>query len=314
MPLLVARRVATAVPSLLGVSLVVFVLLNVLPGDPLAGLVAPEATRAERDELAHSLGLDRPIPVQYAIWLGSLARGDLGYSWPRRRSVAEVVGAAFGNTVLLASAAGLIGLSVGIGLGMCAALAAGSWLDRLISATAVLGLSMPSYWLALVLIIIFAATLQWLPSSGMGSPDAGLDARLRHLLLPALAASVVTIGLTARTTRASLLERFGDDFVSLLRAKGLADGQVLRHVVKNAAPAILTVSGLQVGYLLGGSVLVETIFAWPGLGQLIFQSIATRDLRVVQSSVLVIAVTFIVVNLVVDLLQLTVNPRLRRLH
>jgi peptide/nickel transport system permease protein len=175
-----------------------------------------------------------------------------------------------------------------------------------------MGLSVPNYWLAILLIILFSATLQWLPAAGMYGSEGTLLDLVKHLVMPALATSAVTVGLTARMTRASLIETFGEDFVLLLRAKGLTEGQILRHVAKNAAPPILTVAGLQVGFLLGGSVLVETIFSWPGLGQLIFQAISARDLRLIQAAVLVIAVTFVLVNLAIDVLQTLVNPRLRR--
>lgn len=312
MGLVIARRIMAAIPALFGVSVVIFILLNVLPGDPLAGLLAPDATPEDRQELAAALGLDDPLPVQFANWLGGIMQGDLGYSFARQRPVNELISAAFINTLILASAAAVIGLSMGVFLGTVAALFPGRWPDRAISLLAVTGLSVPSYWLAILLIIIFSVQLRWLPATGMRGLEEGLVTFLRYLIMPALATSMITIGLTARMTRTSLIEQFGEDYVLMLRAKGLSDSRILLHVIKNAAPQVLTVAGLQVGYLLGGSVLVETIFAWPGLGQLIFQSIAARDLQVIQASVLVIAVTFVLVNLVVDLLQATINPRLRR--
>jgi peptide/nickel transport system permease protein len=287
-------------------------LLNVLPGDPLAGLLSPDATKADRDNLAHSLGLDLPLPVQYGTWLLHLAQGDLGQSFSRRRPVSELIGTAFGNTILLASTAAVLGLVSGIGLGFLAALRPGRVADRVISLFSMIGLSVPSYWLGLLLIIVFSATLKWLPSSGMGTTRDDPFDLLTHLIMPAIATAAVTIGMTARATRASVIETFGEDFVFTLRAKGLTDGELLLHVAKNAAPPIMTVAGLQLGYLLGGSVLVETIFSWPGLGRLIFQSIQSRDLRVIQAAVLVISVTFVLMNLLVDVLQIVVNPRLRR--
>jgi len=215
------------------------------------------------------------------------------------------------NTVILAAAAATIGLAIGITLGMVAALLRGRLPDKVISFMAMLGLSVPNYWLAILLIIAFSATLQWLPAAGMYGPDGDFTDLLKHLLMPGLAASAVMIGLTARTTRASIIETYGEDFVLLLQAKGLTGLQILGHVVKNAAPPIMTVAGLQIGFLLGGTVLVETIFSWPGLGQLIFQSIASRDLRLIQAAVLVIAVTFVTMNLLIDVAQVAVNPRLR---
>lgn len=312
MVIVLARRIAMAVPALIGVSIVMFLLINVLPGDPLAGLLAPDASAADRAALAAQLGLDQPLPIQYLTWIENLVRGDLGQSFSRHRSVAALVEAAFANTVILASAAGVLGLSLGMVLGVLSAVRAGRAADRVISAVSTMGLSVPNYWLAILLIIVFSATLHWLPSAGMHGASGGPLDLLRHLIMPATASSVVTIGMVAKTTRASLFETFGDDFVLTLRAKGLSEFQILTHVVKNAAPPIMTMAGLQVGYLLGGSVLVETIFSWPGLGQLIFQSIQSRDLRVIEAAVLVIAVTFVLTNLAVDLLQTLVNPRLRR--
>jgi peptide/nickel transport system permease protein len=258
------------------------------------------------------LGLDLPLPVQYGTWLLHLAQGDLGQSFSRRRPVSELIGTAFGNTILLASTAAVLGLVSGIGLGFLAALRPGRVADRVISLFSMIGLSVPSYWLGLLLIIVFSATLKWLPSSGMGTTRDDPFDLLTHLIMPAIATAAVTIGMTARATRASVIETFGEDFVFTLRAKGLTDGELLLHVAKNAAPPIMTVAGLQLGYLLGGSVLVETIFSWPGLGRLIFQSIQSRDLRVIQAAVLVISVTFVLMNLLVDVLQIVVNPRLRR--
>jgi peptide/nickel transport system permease protein len=312
MLLVVTRRIAMVPPALFGVSIIMFLLLNVLPGDPLAGLLSPDATQRDRDELARRMGLADPLPVQYITWVSNVAHGDLGWSFSRRRPIAELIGTAFANTVILASAAAAIGLTIGISAGLLAALLRGRWLDRGISTVSLLGLSVPNYWLAILLIIGFSASLQWLPAAGMYGSDGDLPDLLRHLLMPALATSAVTIGLVARTTRASIMETYGEDFVQLLQAKGLTSGQILGHVLKNAAPPIMTVAGLQVGFLLGGSVLVETIFSWPGLGQLIFQSIAARDLRLIEAAVLVIAVTFVTINLVIDIAQVFVNPRLRR--
>jgi peptide/nickel transport system permease protein len=312
--MLILRRLAAVVPALLGVSVVIFVMIRVLPGDPLATLLGAQGSNpADREVLAKALGFDEPMPLQYVHWLGRLATGDLGFSYVRHYAVSELIGAAIGRTAVLAGAAALIGLVSGIALGAAAALRPGRWLDRFVSAVAIAGMSVPSFWLGILLIILFSATLQWLPASGMAQLSDGSGDFVAHLVMPALANAAITIGLTARTTRSSLIETYGEDFVYTLRAKGLSDWQILRHVAKNAAPAILTMIGLQVGYLLGGSVLVETIFAWPGLGNLIYTAILARDLILIQSSLLVIAVTFILLNLVVDMLQIAVNPRVRRL-
>jgi peptide/nickel transport system permease protein len=312
--MLILRRLLAVIPALLGVSVVIFIMIRVLPGDPLATLLGAQGSNpADREVLAKTLGFDEPMPLQYVHWLGRLMTGDLGFSYVRHYAVSELIGAAIWRTAVLALAGAVIGLSAGIVLGTAAVLRPGRLLDRTVSAVAITGMSVPSFWLGILLIILFSATLQWLPASGMAEWSDGPVDFVAHLIMPAVANAAITIGLTARTTRSSLIETYGEDFVYTLRAKGLRDWQILQHVAKNAAPAILTMIGLQVGYLLGGSVLVETIFAWPGLGNLIYTAILARDLILIQSSLLVIAVTFILLNLVVDMLQIVVNPRTRRL-
>lgn len=308
---LLVKRLLMAIPTLLGVSVIIFVLLSELPGDPLAGLLAQDATAADREELAEALGLNDPLPVRYLKWLGDAVQGDFGYSPYRRREVSDLIGTAMQNTLRLAVASVALGVGAGVVLGTVAAANRGRLLDRVVSLVAMTGISVPSYWLAILLIIVFSANLQWLPSSAMQGQEPGLVDTLKHLVLPAFASAFVSIGVTARMTRASLLETYGDDFVTTLRAKGLGSLQVLRHVAKNSLSPVLTVAGLQVGFLLGGSVLVETIFSWPGLGQLIYQAISSRDFRVIQAAVLVTSVLFVATNLAVDLLQLVVDPRLR---
>ena len=313
MTLMFLGRLGMAIPTLLGVSVVVFFLMSVLPGDPLAGLLAQDATAADRAALQHSLGLDAPLPVRYVRWVGDVLHGDFGYSPYRRRDVSELLGTAFSNTVRLAVAAAALGISTGLTLGTLAALMRGRFMDRMVSMLAMTGISVPSYWVAILLIIIFSATLKWLPAGGMHSANGGgFPDYLKHVAMPAFASAFVSIGVIARMTRASLLETYGLDFVDTLRAKGLRGWQVLWHVARTAASPVLTVTGLQVGFLLGGSVLVETIFSWPGLGQLIFQSIAARDFKVLQAGVLVVAVTFVLMNLLVDVLQLLIDPRLHK--
>ncbi|MGE0134942.1 MAG: ABC transporter permease [Dehalococcoidia bacterium] len=312
MLVMLVRRLAMVVPTLLGVSIVVFLLMSVLPGDPLAGLLAQDASAADRAALEQSMGLDDPLPVRYVHWLGDALTGDFGYSPYRRRDVADLLGTAFRNTLQLAVASAAVGIGLGVALGTIAAVHRGRLLDRLVSVVAMTGISVPSYWVAILLIIVFSANLHWLPAGGMSSGGGGLLDTLKHLVMPAFASAFVSIGVTARMMRASLLETYGQDFVDTLRAKGLTGRRILWHVAKNAASPVLTVAGLQVGFLLGGSVLIETIFSWPGLGQLIFQAISARDFRVIQAGILVVAVTFVLVNLVVDLLQLVIDPRLRK--
>ena len=309
----IGSRLLQAIPTLLGVTLLIWLLLSILPGDPLAGLLPQDATPEDRVVLEARLGLDRPLPVRYITWLGDVATGDFGYSPFRRRDVSELLSDAWVNTAVLAGVSTVFGLGLGLSAGVVAAVNRGKFLDRIVSGSSMIGLSVPSFWLAIIMLIVFSAQLQWLPAGGIG--DLGTDGWwvfLKHLIMPVVAGSLITVAITARVTRASIVETYQADFVDTLRAKGLTDSQVLVHVWKNSLAPVLTTSGLQVGYLLGGSVLVETIFSWPGLGQLVFNAITARDLVVVQAATVVIAVTFVVLNLMVDIVQAIVDPRTKR--
>jgi peptide/nickel transport system permease protein len=309
----VAKRLLLAVPTIFGVSLILYFLMSVLPGDPTAALLPDDATKEARDALRHQLGLDQPIPVRYVNWLKGVAHGDLGYSRQRHRDVSELVARAWQNTAILAVCTAFVGLGLGIVFGVAAAVYQGRWPDRLLSLVAISGFSVPNFWIAILLLIIFSAQLKWLPASGVGNLGDGPLEFARHLVMPLIAGSVVIIGITARITRASVIETFGADFVDLLRAKGLSNWQILTHVSKNSVSPVLATSGVQIGNLLGGAVLVETIFAWPGLGQLTYIAISARDLVVVQASLLLIAITFVLLNIVFDLLQAVFDPRQRQL-
>lgn len=308
---IIGRRLAMALPILLGVTVIIFLLMTVLPGDPAAAFFSEDASEAERAAIRSELGLDDPLPVRYMDWLSDAARGDLGYSPHRRAEVTTLLGAAWGNTVILAAYSAVFGLVGGVAMGFVAGVRRGKLADRLISVFSLVGLSIPSFFIAIVMLIVFAARLRWLPSGGTGL-DQDQVTFYKHLTMPVIAGSLATLGITARVTRASIVETYSADFVQTLRAKGLGNLAILRHVFKNAISPVLTTSGLQVGYLLGGSVLIETIFQWPGMGMLVFNAISARDLLVVQGATLVIALTFVVVNLGVDLLQATIDPRLRR--
>ncbi len=309
---LTVRRLGMAIPTLLGVSLLIWLLLSILPGGPLAGLLAPDATPQDRQRLESELGLDQPLPVRYVRWMGDIVTGDFGYSPFRRRDVSELIGSAWQNTAILAGVSAVFGLSLGIAAGTVAGVYRGSWIDRVVTGASIVGLSVPSFWIAILLLIVFSAQLRILPAGGIGDFSEGIYEYSKHLVMPVVAGSLITIAITARVARASIVETFQAEFVDLLRAKGLKEWQVLMHVGKNAISPVLTTSGLQVGYLLGGSVLIETIFSWPGLGQLVFNAITARDLLVVQATTLVIAVTFVLLNLAVDLLQATFDPRVKR--
>jgi peptide/nickel transport system permease protein len=300
-----------AIPILLGVTVIVFLIMNVLPGDPTSSLVSESATPAERAAVRAELGLDRPLPVRYVKWLGTSAKGDLGYSVYRRRDVSDLISQAWANTAILALCSAFFGLLGGTILGFIAGVKRGRWPDKVISVFSLVGLSVPSFWLAILALIIVSVQLGLLPAAGTGL-DGGFVEFLRHLTMPMIAGSLATLAITTRVTRASIVESYNADFVHTLRAKGLGNTAILRHVFRNALAPMLTTSGLQVGYLLGGSVLIETIFRWPGMGTLVFTAISGRDLLVVSGATLVVAVTFVLINLLVDCLQAVVDPRLRR--
>jgi peptide/nickel transport system permease protein len=303
-------RIGMAVPILFGVSVIVFLLMNVLPGSAEASLVSDDMSAAERQAIRDQLGLNDPLPLRYLHWLGDALHGDLGYSAQRRRDVSDLLLQAWGNTAVLAIASAVFGISLGLWLGYVAGTRRGKLVDRLTGVLSLSGLSIPSFFLAIILLAVFAGWLRLLPSGG-ANLDSGLPMALRSLVLPVLSGSLITMAITARVTRASIVDVAGADFVETLRAKGLSEWEVRRHILRNAISPVLTTSGVQIGALLGGSVLVETIFRWPGMGLLVFTAISARDLLVVQGATLVIAVTFVLVNLVVDLLQAWIDPRVR---
>jgi peptide/nickel transport system permease protein len=309
----IAKRLLLAVPILLGVSFILYFLMSVLPGDPTAALLPADAPPQARIELRKQLGLDQPVIVRYARWLGGVLHGNLGYSLQRHRDVSDLIGTAWPNTAVLALSTAVVGLGLGMAMGTVAAVYRGRWPDRLLTLIAVSGFSLPSFWVAIILLIVFSANLRWLPASGMANLSDGPGEFLKHLAMPLASGAIVTVAITARITRASVIETYGAEFVDLLRAKGLTNWQILLHVAKNAASPVLATAGVTIGILLGGSVLIETIFSWPGLGQLTYNAISARDLVVVQAALLLIAVIFVLLNILVDVLQLIFDPRQHQL-
>jgi peptide/nickel transport system permease protein len=310
------RRLIYTLPIMLGVALVCFALVHLAPGDPLVSILPPDASVELQNQLRTLYGFDRSLPEQFVSWVWRALQGDLGTSIASNRAVAAEVMTAVGNTLRLAVLATLIGFVFGSLFGFVAGYFQNSWVDKLASFTAVLGVSVPHYWLGMVLVIVFAVLLPWLPSSGAG-PGSSADwvwtwEYIRHMVLPALTMSVIPMGIIARTVRALVAEILAQEFVVGLRAKGLTDFGVFRHVVKNAAPTALAVMGLQLGYLLGGSILIETVFAWPGTGFLLNSAIFQRDLPLLQGTILVLAMFFVVLNLVVDVIQTLLDPRIAR--
>jgi len=310
----VARRLLLAVPVLLGVSVLVFGVLHLAPGDPAAIMLGAQATREDVERLRRDLGLDQPLPVQYFRWMSHVVRGDLGRSIPLGREVLPEVLLRFKATLILTAGALLVAVIVGVPAGILSATRQYTWLDKAAMGIAVTGQSLPVFWTGIMLIIAFALSLRWFPSAGMTSPYGGGGAAdvLWHLVLPAVTLGTASAAALARLTRSSVLEIVRQDYVRSARAKGLAErGVILRHVLKNAVNPIITVLGLQVGYLLGGAILTETVFSWPGLGSMMVRAIQARDYPLVQGGVLLIATTFVVVNLVVDLLYAVFDPRIR---
>jgi peptide/nickel transport system permease protein len=311
-----ARRIAYIVPIMLGVALVCFTLVHISPGDPLVSILPPDASVELQAQMMALYGFDRPYPEQFLRWLGRALQGDLGASIATGRPVTSEVMNAVGNTLVLAVTATLIGFTLGGLFGFVAGYFRDSWIDKLASAVSVMGVSVPHYWLGMVLVIIFSVELAWLPATGAGprgsSAWAWDWAHVRHLILPAVTMSVIPMGIVSRTVRALVADILQQEFVGGLRAKGLLDRGVLAHVVKNAAPTALAVMGLQLGYLLGGSILIETVFSWPGTGFLLGQAIFQRDLPLLQGTILVLAMFFVILNLIVDIAQAALDPRLQR--
>ena len=310
------RRLLYTLPIMGGVALVCFALVHIAPGDPLVSILPPDASQELQDKLRTLYGFDRSLPEQFFSWVWRALHGDLGTSIASSRPVATEVMTAVVNTLRLAFVATLIGFAFGCLFGFVAGYFRGSVVDRIASLLSVLGVSVPHYWLGMVLVIVFAAQLNWLPATGAGPGGSGEWAwdwaHVQHMLLPAITMSVIPMGIVARTVRALVAEILAQEFVVGLRAKGLTQWGVFRHVVKNAAPTALAVMGLQLGYLLGGSILIETVFAWPGTGFLLNSAIFQRDLPVLQGTILVLAMFFVTLNLIVDLMQTALDPRIKR--
>jgi peptide/nickel transport system permease protein len=307
------RRLLYAVPVLLGVSMLVFLLIHLAPGDVVDILVPPEVPKEIADSLRRRFRLDEPIYLQYLAWLGRLMVGDFGISFFTGRPVAEELFGALGNTLVIALPAALLGFCLGIALGALAAYNRDTWLDKVFSATAIIGVSLPHYWVGIVLVAVFSVVLNVLPAQGMGFEGVPSNwDQIKHLILPVVTLSLIPMGVTSRLVRANVLEILSQEFVGTLHAKGLSNRRVLYHTLKNAAPSALALMGLQFGYLLGGSILVETVFNWPGSGGLMNLAIFRRDVPVLSATILVLAAIFVVINILVDVLQALIDPRMQR--
>jgi peptide/nickel transport system permease protein len=300
---LIGRRLLMTVPTLFGVLVVAFLLLNVVPGDPVAAMVGERADSATIARLRAELRLDDPLPSQFGHYVWGVVRGDLGRSYITQRSIVRDLAERFPKTVELALAAMLLAALSGITLGVLSAVRPGGVVDRLAMLLSYLGVSFPVYWVGLLLILLFAVALQWLPPSGSGG--------LAYLVLPALTLGMRSIAFLARMTRAAMLDVLSSDFIRTARAKGLPErAVVLRHGFRNALIPVITVLGLETGNYLTGSILTETIFGWPGLGRYVLTAIEKRDLPAIQGSILFLSVVFVTVNLVTDLLYAKADPRI----
>jgi len=306
------RRLLQAIPILLGVTLVVFGLVHIVPGNPIDMLMPPEASPEIIAQMKAAFGFDKPLYIQYLLWLARALQGDFGLSVFNASPVWGQLIAGLKNTFLLAILGAALGFSMGIVCGMTAALHHGRWPDKLFSAIATAGVSLPHYWCAIVLVLVFAVLNDVLPAQGMGDDSLPLYERLQYLVLPVITLSLIPMGVIGRLVRATVLEILGQDFVGALSAKGLTRWPVIRHICKNAAPPVLALMGLQFGYLLGGSILVETVFNWPGSGYLLNLAIFRRDIPVLQATILVLATFFVLLNLLVDIAQAAIDPRMRR--
>lgn len=310
------RRLGYALPIMLGVSFLCFLLVHLSPGDPLVAILPADASAELQQQMMQLYGFDRSLIEQFAAWIWRALHGDLGTSIATSRPVTGEVMKAVSNTLMLALLATAIGFFFGCLFGFVAGYFRNSWADRMASFFSIIGVSMPHYWLGMVLVIVFSVSLMWLPATGAG--PGGSDqwawdwAHVQYMILPAITMSFIPMGIIARTVRALVADILSQEFVVGLRARGLSEWGVFKHVVKNSAPTALAVMGLQLGYLLGGSILIETVFSWPGTGFLLNQAIFQRDLPLLQGTILVLALFFVVLNLLVDVLQTTFDPRIER--
>ncbi|GAB4564973.1 MAG: ABC transporter permease [Anaerolineae bacterium] len=299
------RRLLLTIPVVLGVVFVVMLTMELVPGDPAEIMLGDFATDQAVQELRHELGLDRPLLVRYVEYLARVARGDLGRSLREQRPVAQEIAAAWPATFRLSLAAIVIALALGIPAGVISATQRYSWFDNLSRVLSLLGLSMPVFWTGILLIVFFSYKLRLFPVGGHGT--------WRHLVLPAFTLALPSLAMLARMTRSSLLEVLSEDYIRTARAKGLMERVVIyRHALRNALIPIVTVAGLQMGQMLGGAILTETVFSWPGLGRLMVRAIFNRDFVLLQGAVLVFALAFVLINLLVDISYSFLDPRVAR--
>jgi peptide/nickel transport system permease protein len=308
----IARRLLATIPVMAVVAIAVFALLHATPGDPAVIIAGDYATSDDIARIRTKLGLDQPLSTQVGLWLGRIVRGDLGTSIFSGLPVTTLIGQRVATTVWLTLFAMLISVGLGVPLGVLAAWRKGSWLDRVVMVFAVSGFSMPTFWLGFILVYVFAITAGWLPVQGYAPMSAGLGKFLSHLILPALTLSLVYMALIARMTRASMLGVLNEDYIRTAFAKGVAPrGVLLRHALKNASLPVVTIIGIGFALLIGGAVVTESVFALPGLGRLTVDAIIRRDYPVIQGVILIVSGVYVLINLVVDVLYVVLDPRIR---
>jgi peptide/nickel transport system permease protein len=306
------RRIAASIPVLLLVTLISFSMMHLVPGDPAAAIAGAGATNAEIDAIRTQLGLDQPFLVQLATWYGGLLQGDLGRSILLNRPVWQAIVERLPITLPLALFALLLTLLIGIPAGIIAALRANTWVDQAVTGLAMLGVSVPSFWLALMLIVLFGVHLEWLPTGGFVPFSEDPVAWARSMVLPSISLALLQIGLLARITRGTMLEVLRQDYVRTARAKGLPGWMVIgKHALKNVMVPVVTVIGISFGLLLSGSIVIETVYGMPGIGRLIANAIFGRDYPVIQGGLLLTGTMLVLLNLVVDLLYAVIDPRVR---
>jgi peptide/nickel transport system permease protein len=308
----VLQRLLQLVPVLFFLSLIVFSVVRLIPGDPAAMRLGDAATPEAIALLRHEMGLDQPIPVQYALWLGNVARGDFGTSWVSKQSVGSLILLKLPATLMLTVASLALGLIVAIPAGILAGSRPHSWVDNISTTFALMGVAMPQFWLGIMLILIVAVQWRLLPPSGYVEPTRDVGASLLRLILPATTLGLGLAAPLSRFMRSGMLDVMSADFIRVARAKGLAErAVVLRHAVRNALLTVVTVFGLQFGALLGGTIIIESVFNWPGIGLMVLTAINQRDYGIVQGVVLFVAMSFVLVNLMVDMLYVYLDPRIR---
>ena len=310
----ILKRLLAMIPVLLGLTVIVFLIMALIPGDPATAILGAYATPENVERLNRQLGLDKSLPEQYFIWLGNMLQGDFGRSYSLNRPVLDEVLERFSATLILAGAAFMLCTLWGILIGIWTAARQYGWTDKILTLVVLIGISVPSFWLGLLAILLFAVELRWLPASGMYAIYGGGDLPdlLRHLAMPAVTLSIVATGVIARLTRSAMLEVLRQDYIRTARAKGVPENRVLYvHAFKAALVTIIPVIGVQAGFVLGGAVYIETVFQWPGVGLMLVQAISKRDILLVQGGVVIVAASYVLINLLADLAQGWLDPRVK---